>query len=117
MMLRHSVLAIVALFTLTVGATSSVRADDQLVPQLKRLGKGVDDMAANISQAESDAVAQQLAQVTQQTFASQMTGDPQPVVTITASRGKCYVLITTPQWKLWSRAENGRVVDHGATIN
>lgn len=105
-----------AVFVLLTFATY-VRADDGLVQQLKQLGKGVDDMAANISRAESDADAQQLAQVTQQTFASQMTGEPKPVVTITASRGHCNVLITTPQWKLWSRAENGRIVDHGATID
>jgi hypothetical protein len=112
-MLRRTILSVVAVLVLA----SSARADEQLVQQLKMLGKAVDDMSINISKAESDADAQTLAQVTQQTFASQLGGDPKPEVVITASRGNCSVLITTPAWNLWSRAENGAIIDHGAKIN
>ena len=78
---------VLTLYAFVVLTASALAEENDLVQQLKQLGKGVDDMAANISQAESDAVAQQLAQVTQQTFASQMTGNPKLVVVITASRG------------------------------
>ena len=112
-MVKRTILAVVAVLAFA----SSARADEQLVQSLKMLGKAVDDMAINISKAESDADAQLLAQVTQQTFATQLGGDPKPEVVINASRGNCSVLITTPAWKLWSRAENGTIVDHGAKIN
>ena len=108
-MCKRTILSVVAVLAFA----SSARADEQLVQSLKMLGKAVDDMAINISKAESDADAQLLAQVTQQTFATQLGGDPKPEV----SRGNCSVLITTPAWKLWSRAENGAIVDHGAKIN
>ena len=96
---------------------TSVRADEQLVQELKVLGKAVDDMAINISKAESDEDAALLAQVTQQTFATNLGGNPKPEVVITGSRGQCSVLITTPLWRLWSQAQNGKIVDHGATIH
>jgi len=107
---------VLTVITLLALATS-VRADEQLVQELKVLGKAVDDMAINISKAESDADAALLAQVTQQTFATNLGGNPKPEVVITGSRGQCSVLITTPLWRLWSQAQNGKIVDHGATIH
>lgn len=112
-MLKKSALALVA----TLILVCSAQADEQLVQDLKHLGKAVDDMAVNISKADTDADAQLLAQVTQQTFATHLGGNPKPEVVITASRGQCNVLITTPLWRLWSQAQNGQIVDHGAKIN
>jgi hypothetical protein len=98
-------------------AGSAHAANEQLVQNLKQLGTAVDNMAVNISNAESDSEAAQLARVTQETFATQLGGNPKPDVVVTASHGRCSVTITTPQWKLWSQAENGTIVDHGATIH
>jgi hypothetical protein len=115
--MRHFLVSSFALLLALAAATSLRAADPQLVQQLKQLGQAVDNMAANISKATSDADAAMLAQVTQQTFASQLSANPKPEVSVTGGAGRCEVLITTPLWKLWSRAENGAVVDHGATIN
>jgi hypothetical protein len=92
-------------------------ADPQLVQELKQMGQAVDNMSIHISTATSDADAAAMAQAVQQTFAANLGGNPKPQVAITASAGRCDVLITTPLWKLWSRAENGKIIDHGATIH
>jgi hypothetical protein len=111
-MLKRMVLAVVTMLILA----SAARADEQLVQQLKQLGQAVDNMAVNISNTESDTDAALLAQVTQQTFATNLGGNPKPEVSVTASRGRCNVLISTPQWRLWSQAVSGKITDHGATI-
>jgi len=108
---------VVSVATILALASSAHAANEQLVQSLKQLGQAVDNMAINISKAESDSDAEMLARVTQQTFATQLGGNPKPDVVVTASRGRCSVTITTPQWKLWSQAEHGRIVDHGATIH
>ena len=105
-------LVVVVLLTLA----SSVRANEQLVQVLKQLGKAVDDMAINISKAESDADAELLAQVTKQAFANGLDA-AKPEIEIKASSGNCSVLITTSEWQLWSQAQNGKIIDHGAKIN
>jgi hypothetical protein len=92
-------------------------ADEQLVQELKDMGQAVDNMSIHISTATSDTDAAVMAQAVQQTFAANLGGNPKPQVAITASAGRCDVLITTPLWRLWSRAENGKIVDHGATIH
>jgi hypothetical protein len=91
-------------------------ADVQLVNALKQLGKGVDDMSANISTATSDADAELLANVTRQALDGGLKQD-RPKIEIRASAGFCRVTIETPKWKLWSEARAGKIVDHGATIN
>ena len=111
-MFRQVVLTVVAVLVLA----SSARANDELVLRLKQLGKAVDDVAINISKAETDADAQLLANVTKQAFANGLSGD-RPEIVLEGSRGRCSVVITTPGWRLWSQAENGQIVDHGATIN
>ena len=40
-----------------------------------------------------------------------------PEITIQASQGNCSVEIKTAQWHLWSQAQNGKIVNHGAKIN
>jgi hypothetical protein len=107
------VLAVVTFLALA----TSVRADEQLVQELKHMGEAVDNMSIYISKATSDADAAAIAQAVQQTFAANLGGNPKPQVAITASAGQCSVLITTPLWRLWSQAQNGKIIDHGATIN
>jgi hypothetical protein len=111
-MLKRMIPAIVAVLFVA----SSALANEQLVQMLKQLGKAVDDVAINISKAQTDADAQLLAKVTKQAFANGLSGE-KPNIVLEGSRGRCSVVITTPGWRLWSRAENGQIVDHGATIN
>ena len=91
-------------------------ANDQLIAQLKTLGKAVDDMSANISKAPTDADAQLLANVTRQALDNGLKQD-RPTIVITASAGHCQVTIETPAWKLWSNADAGKITKHGATIH
>ena len=110
-MLKRMALTVAAVLLLA----SSARANEQLVQMLKQLGTAVDDVAINISNAATDADAQLLANVTKQAFANGLSGE-KPEIVLEGSRGRCSVVFTTPGWRLWSRAENGAVVDHGATI-
>ena len=105
-------LTVIVLLTLA----GSAHANEQLVQMLKQLGKAVDDVAINISNAETDADAQLLAQVTKQAFANGLSGE-KPEIVLEGSRGRCSVVITTPGWRLWSQAQNGKIIDHGAKIN
>lgn len=102
---------------LFVVLSTRAQADDQLVQDLKQLGQGVDNMAMHISKAATDEEAAAMAQATQQAFATYLSGNPKPQVSITASAGHCDVVISCPLWRLWSHAENGVIVDHGAKIN
>jgi hypothetical protein len=112
-MRKKMLLAIVAVLFLA----QSGWANDQLVQELKSLGQAVDNMSMHISKAASDDEATLMAQATQQAFATNLQGNPKPQVSITASAGRCDVVISCPLWRLWSRAENGVIVDHGAKIN
>lgn len=108
-----------ALYTLVLAlvfAASASAADPQLVLKLKELGKAVDNVTINISNAESDADAQLIAKVTQDTFAKNMTFES-PDISIQASKGNCLFTIKTAEWQLWSQAQNGKIVSHGAKIN
>jgi hypothetical protein len=96
-------------------AGSATAADQQLVAAMKQLGNAVDDMSANISNATSDADAQLLANVTRQALDGGLKQD-RPTITIKAAAGFCRVTIETPKWKLWSEAQAGKIVSHGATI-
>jgi hypothetical protein len=111
-MFKRMALAIV----MVLSVVCSARANEQLVQTLKQLGKAVDDVAINISNAETDADAELLAQVTKQAFANGLDA-AKPEIEIKASKGNCSVMITTPEWRLWSQAENGKIIDHGAKIN
>jgi hypothetical protein len=91
-------------------------ASDPLVAALKQLGKAVDDMSANISNANSDADAEVLANVTRQALGNGLRQD-HPDVIIKATAGYCLVTIDTPKWKLWSESHHGKVTEHGATIH
>jgi hypothetical protein len=112
-MILRSVTALVMMLVIA-GAAQAV--DQELVLRLKQLGNAVDDVVMNIANAESDADAQLLANVTQQTFASGLAGD-RPAIVIDARQGYCKLEITTPAWRLWSEARDGQVVDHGAKIH
>lgn len=90
--------------------------NEQLVLKLQELGKGVDAMSANISTATTDADAQTLVNVTQQTLSMHL-GSQQQTVAIEGRAGYCRVEIVGPNWRLWSQAESGKIVDHGATIS
>src|SRR6188508_2958831 len=79
-------------------------ANDQLIAQLKTLGKAVDDMSANISKATTDADAELLASVTRQALDNGLKQD-RPTIVIKATAGNCQVTIETPAWKLWSNAD------------
>jgi hypothetical protein len=116
-MLSRAIAMIIASLVAVLVLSNSVHAaNEQLVAELQQLGKAVDDMAANISNAETDADAQVLVGVTQQTLAIHL-GPKKQTVAIDGKAGQCNVLITGPNWKLWSRAEKGKIVDHGATIS
>src|SRR6188474_3505617 len=91
------------------------RANDQLIAQLKTLGKAVDDMSANISKATSDADAELLASVTRQALDKGLKQD-RPTIVIKATAGHCRVTIETPAWNLWSEAEAGKITGYGAKI-
>jgi hypothetical protein len=113
----NMLLRIFTAFVIVVSlAASAQAANEELVLRLKQLGKAVDDVAINISKAETDADAELLANVTRQAFANGLSGE-RPEIVLEGSRGRCSVVITTPGWRLWSQAENGQIVDHGATIN
>jgi hypothetical protein len=98
-------------------AVSAHAANPQLVQELKTLGQAADNLSVHISKATSDADAATIAGAVQQTFAANLNWNPKPQVAVTASAGKCEILITSPGWRLWSRAENGQLVDHGANIH
>ena len=97
-------------------AGQAVGANEQLIAQLKTLGKAVDDMSANISKATSDADAELLANATRQALDQGLTQD-RPTIAVKATAGFCRVTIETPGWKLWSESRGGKVADHGATIH
>jgi hypothetical protein len=107
--------AVAILVVLTL-AGAALANNDQLVLKLQELGKGVDAMSANISTATTDADAQTLVNVTQQTLSMHL-GSQQQTVAIEGRAGYCRVEIVGPNWRLWSQAENGKIVDHGATIS
>ena len=104
-----------AFLTLLVFAGNAA-ADDQLVAQLKTLGKAVDDMTANISTAGTDAEAQLISNAVRQALDKGLKQD-RPTITLKATAGYCAVTIETVGWKLWSEARGGKVVKHGAKIN
>jgi hypothetical protein len=95
---------------------SHASANDQLIAQLKTLGKAVDDMSANISKATTDADAELLASVTRQALDNGLKQD-RPTIVIKATAGNCHVTIETPAWNLWSEAQVGKVTGHGAKIH
>ena len=105
----------IALLLVVANAGVCAAVNDQLVVEIKKLGKAVDDMSANISTATTDADAQMLANVTRQALDNGLKQD-RPKITITASASYCKVLIETPKWRLWSEAQTGKIIDHGATI-
>jgi hypothetical protein len=107
---------LVAIAIVLLAATSVQAANEQLVLKLQELGKGVDAMSANISNATTDADAQTLVTVTQQTLSMHL-GSQQQTVAIEGRAGYCRVEIVGPNWRLWSQAEGGKIVDHGATIS
>jgi hypothetical protein len=109
-------LRIATILLLASTFASHASASDQLVAALKQLGKAVDDMSANISNATSDADAEVLANVTRQALGNGLRQD-HPDVIIKTTAGYCLVTIDTPKWKLWSESHNGKVTDHGATIH
>jgi hypothetical protein len=110
---QQHVAAIIALLIL---ANPALANNDQLVLKLQELGKGVDAMSANISTATTDVDAQTLVTVTQQTLAAHLAAQQQTVA-IDGRAGYCRVEIVGPNWRLWSQAEGGKIVDHGATIS
>jgi hypothetical protein len=113
-MRRLAVISMVVLAAATCAAPAD--ANDKLIAALKTLGKAVDDMSANISNAQTDADAELLARVTREALDNGLKQD-RPTITIDASAGYCKVTIATPQWDLWSEARSGKIVNHGATIH
>ena len=91
--------AIVAILIFATHAT----ANDQLIATLKTLGKAVDDMSANISNAPTDQMAETLADVTRQALDNGLKQD-HPAIVIKATAGHCRVTIETSAWNLWSEA-------------
>lgn len=106
---------LVAFAILLVLATTAQAANPQLVIKLQELGKAVDTMSAHISTAASDTEAQQMAVAVKQAFANGLSAD-KPDITIDATQGSCTVTIKTREWELWSQAQSGNVVNHGAKI-
>ena len=106
---------VTALLAMLVFAAQA-SANDQLITQLKTLGKAVDDMSANISKATTDADAELLASVTRQALDNGLKQD-RPTIVIKATAGHCRVTIETPAWKLWSEAQAGKTTSHSATIH
>ncbi|MGD9634925.1 MAG: hypothetical protein AB7U97_16720, partial [Pirellulales bacterium] len=96
-----------AFVALLLFVTSAQAADPQLVLKLKELGKAVDNVTINISNAESDADAQLLAKVTQDTFAKNMLFD-NPNISIQASKGNCTFTMQAAGWQLWSQSQDGK---------
>ena len=113
--MRQRILIIATLVAVLAWAEST-SANDKLVAALTTLGKAVDKMTANISNAKTDADAELLARVTRQALDNGLKQD-RPTITIEASSGYCRVTIETREWRLWSEANDGKVVDHGATIH
>lgn len=103
------------IFLLALAGTAGA-ANEELVMRLKELGSAVDNMSAHISSAESDADAQLLASVIKKTFENGLKDD-KPDITIEARQGYCRATISTPGWRLWSEAQSGKIVDHGAKIH
>lgn len=95
--------------------SNTAAANDKLVAAIKTLGKAVDDMTVNMSKAKTDEDAQLLAKVTRQALDNGLKQD-KPVIAIAATAGHCKVTIGTPQWTLWSEAQDGKIIDHGAKI-
>jgi hypothetical protein len=95
---------------------SNATANDQLIAQLKTLGKAVDDMSVNMSKVTTDADAELLANVTRQALDNGLKQD-RPTIVIKATAGHCRVTIETAAWKLWSEASAGNITDHGAKIH
>jgi len=110
----RSTIAIAILAVLTFAARAS--ADDQLITQLKTLGKAVDDMSASISKATTDAEAQEIANAVRQALDNGLKQD-RPTIVIKATAGNCRVTIDTPAWNLWSEAQAGKITSHGAAIH
>jgi hypothetical protein len=104
-----------AVLVALVFSSASAAANPELIAKLTTLGKAVDNMSANISKAESDADAELLARVTREALKKGITQD-RAVILIEASGGFCRVTIETSEWRLWSEARNGKIVDHGAKI-
>jgi hypothetical protein len=111
-MQRRFTMVMAAILILAGTATA---ADEKLVAALKTLGNAVDNMAANISNAKTDADAALLAKVTREALDKGLTQD-KPAIAIGAMAGYCKVTIRTQQWMLWSEARDGAIVDHGAKI-
>jgi len=108
------VIAAFALILFSAGSTYAANAE--LVEKLKQLGSGVDNMAIFISTAETDAEAEQMANAVQQAFAQGLSAD-QPEIVIQARQGYCSVTIDTLEWQLWSEAQGGKIINHGAKID
>jgi methionine-rich copper-binding protein CopC len=97
-------------------STAHAAANDQLIAQLKARGKVVDDLSASISKAPTDQIAETLANVTRQTLEDGLKQD-RPTIVIKATAGRCRVTIETAAWNLWSEAEAGKIINHGAKIH
>ena len=105
-----------AIAILLVSTTAAHAANAELVEKLKQLGSGVDNMAIFISTAESDADAEQMAVAVKQAFSQGLSGD-KPEIVIQARQGYCSVTIDTLEWQLWSEAQGGKIINHGAKIH
>lgn len=114
MRLRVAIAVVMAL--VFAGAASADEQQDQLIAQLRTLGKAVDDMSMNISKATTDTDAQVLATATREALDKGLAQD-QPKVDVKASAGFCRVSIVAPNWKLWSESHKGKIADHGATVH
>lgn len=112
-MARRVLATIIAILVL-VGSAQA--ANEEIVQKLKDLGTAVDTMSVHISTAASDTEAQQMAAAVQQAFANGLSAD-KPDIKIDATQGNCTVTIKTSEWELWSQAQNGKIVNHGAKIN
>ena len=106
--------ALVIVFAL---ASFAQAADPQLVQELKDMGQAVDNMSIHISTATSDADATVMAQGRPTDVCRKSGRQPETTSCHHGHAGRCDVLITTPLWRLWSQAENGKIIDHGATIH
>ena len=91
-------------------------ANAELVEKLKQLGSAVDNLSIFISTAETDADAEQMAVAIKQTFEQGLSAD-KPEIVIQARQGYCSVTIETLGWQLWSEAQGGTIINHGAKIH
>jgi hypothetical protein len=105
-----------AIVAMLIFAGQAAASNEELVAKLKTLGKAVDDISVNISNAPTDEMAATLANVTRQTLDNGLKQD-RPTIVIKATVGHCRVTIETPGWKLWSEAQAGKVTSHGAVIH